>query len=114
MRRDLTLVLLAGMPGVGKTTLALALSQIWDWPVIDKDSLKSPLFTGGVSSELAGPASYTLMLEIAHYLLVTQHLSVILDSPGRIPFVFERLTAMTKEVGAAFESDSVRGTKAVA
>jgi predicted kinase len=65
MRRDLTLVLLAGMPGVGKTTLALMLSQIWDWPVLDKDSLTSPLLTGGVSPELAGPASYTLMLEIA-------------------------------------------------
>jgi 8-oxo-dGTP diphosphatase len=100
MRRDLTRVLLAGMPGVGKTTLALMLSQIWDWPVIDKDSLTSPLLTGGVSPELAGPASYTLMLEIAHDLLVTQHLSVILDSPGRFPFVFERLNEMTKEVGA--------------
>jgi adenylate kinase family enzyme len=100
MRRDLPLVLLAGMPGVGKTTLALALSQIWDWPVNDKDRLQSPLLTGGVSSELAGPASYTLMLEIAHDLLVTQHFSVILDSPGRFPFVFERLKEMTKEVGA--------------
>jgi hypothetical protein len=65
MRRDLPLVLLAGMLGVGKTTLALMLSQIWDWPVIDKDSLKSPLLTGSVSPEFAGPASYTLMLEIA-------------------------------------------------
>jgi hypothetical protein len=69
----------------------LALSRIWDRPVIDKDSLTSPLLTGGVSPELAGPASYALMIEIAHDLLVTQHLSVILDSPGRFPFVFERL-----------------------
>jgi predicted kinase len=100
MRRDLTLVLMAGMPGTGKTTLALALGQTWGWPVIDKDSLKSPLLTGGVSSELAGPASYALMLEMAQDLLVKQHLSVILDSPGRFPFVLDQVKEMTERAGA--------------
>lgn len=100
MGRDLTLVLMTGMPGTGKTTLALALGQAWGWPVIDKDSLKSPLLVGGVSEELAGPASYALMLELGHDLLVRQHLSVILDSPGRFPFVLERVKEMTEEVGA--------------
>lgn len=100
MRQDLTLVLMAGMPGTGKTSLAVALGQTWGWPVIDKDSLKSPLLTGGVSAELAGPASYTLMLELAQDLLVKQHLSVILDSPGRFPFVLERVKAMSEQVGA--------------
>lgn len=100
MRHDLTLVLMAGMPGTGKTSLALALGQSRGWPVIDKDSLKSPLLTGGVSPELAGPASYMLMLELAQDLLVKQHLSVILDSPGRFPFVLEQVKAMTEQVGA--------------
>jgi predicted kinase len=100
MVQDLTLVLMAGMPGTGKTTLALTLGQIWRWPVIDKDSLKSPLLTAGVNPELAGPASYTLMLEIAQDLLVKQHLSVILDSPGRFPFVLEKVKEMTKQAGA--------------
>jgi len=100
MMHDLTLVLMAGMPGTGKTSLALTLGQTWGWPVIDKDSLKSPLLTGGISSELAGPASYMLMLEIAQDLLVKQHLSVILDSPGRFPFVLERVKAMTEQAGA--------------
>lgn len=100
MRHDLTLVLMAGMPGTGKTSLALALGQMRSWPVIDKDSLKSPLLTGGISPELAGSASYMLMLELAQDLLVKQHLSVILDSPGRFPFVLERVKAMTEQVGA--------------
>jgi predicted kinase len=100
MRHDLTLVLMAGMPGTGKTSLALALGQSRGWPVIDKDSLKSPLLTAGISSGLAGPASYMLMLELAQDLLVKQHLSVILDSPGRFPFVLERVKAMTEQVGA--------------
>lgn len=100
MGRDLTLVLMAGMPGTGKTTLALAIGRTWGWPVIDKDSLKSPLLAGGVSPELAGPASYTLMLEMAQDLLVKQRLSVILDSPGRFPFVLERVKEMAEQTGA--------------
>ena len=97
---NLTLVFMSGMPGTGKTTLALALGRLYGWPVIDKDSLKSPLLTIGVSEELAGPASYTLLLEIAHDLLVQQHLSVILDSPGRFPSMLEQVRDLTKQVGA--------------
>lgn len=97
---DLTLVFMSGMPGTGKTTLALALGRIYGWPVIDKDSLKSPLLTIGVSDELAGPASYELLLALAHDLLVQQRLSVILDSPGRFPTMLEQVRDMTKQVGA--------------
>jgi len=97
---DLTLVLMAGMPSTGKTTIALALGRIFGWSVIDKDSLKSPLLTLGVSEELAGSASYALLLEMTHDLLVQQHLSVILDSPGRFLFVLERVQDMTEQVGA--------------
>ncbi len=35
-----TLVLMAGPPGAGKTTLALAVSRALGWPVVDKDTLK--------------------------------------------------------------------------
>jgi len=96
----LTLVLMAGLPGTGKTTLALALGQRLRWPVIDKDSLKSPLLSIGIQNEFAGPASYVLMLEIAHDLLVQQRLSVILDSPARYPSVLERVRALTCSVKA--------------
>ena len=95
----LTLVLMAGMPGTGKTTLALTLGRTFGWPVIDKDSLKSPLLTAGIIEELAGPASYALLLEMAHDLLIRQRLSVILDSPGRFPFV-EHVKDMIEQVGA--------------
>ena len=100
MKPHRTLVLFAGMPGTGKTTLALAIGQLWGWPVIDKDSLKSPLLTSSIHEELAGPASYALMLELAHDLLVQQQFSVILDSPGRSPQVLERVRALTEQVGA--------------
>jgi 8-oxo-dGTP pyrophosphatase MutT (NUDIX family)/predicted kinase len=100
VKPGLILVLFAGMPGTGKTTLAQTIGQMEGWPVIDKDSLKSPLLTVGINDELAGPASYTLMLELAHDLLVQQHFSVILDSPGRFPHVLERVKTLTEQVGA--------------
>ncbi len=40
------------------------------------------------------------MLEMAQDLLVKQHLSVILDSPGRFPFVLEQVKEMTERAGA--------------
>jgi predicted kinase len=82
-----TLVLMAGLPGAGKTTLALALGRALGWPVVDKDTLKSPLLKLGIANEVAGPASYTLLLALARDLLVHQRLSVILDSPAAYPRV---------------------------
>lgn len=99
----LTLVLMAGLPGAGKTTLALALGRSLGWPVIDKDTLKSPMLIKGISDDLAGPASYALMLELADDLLIRQHLSAILDSPGRFPSVLDRVQAISAQAGAALK-----------
>jgi predicted kinase len=97
---ELTLILMAGLPGTGKTTLALAIGRIFGWPVIDKDSLKSPLLTTGISNELAGPASYALLLEMARDLLVQQRLSIILDSPAGYRTVLEHVVSLTHQAGA--------------
>jgi predicted kinase len=72
-----TLVLMAGMPGAGKTALAVGIGQALGWPVIDKDSLKSPLLAAGVAEEVAGSVSYALLLELGWDLLARQRLSVI-------------------------------------
>lgn len=40
-----TLVMFAGLPGTGKSTLALALGKSLGWPVIDKDILNAVLLT---------------------------------------------------------------------
>jgi signal recognition particle GTPase len=47
-----TLLLMAGLPGAGKTTLALALGRILHWPVVDKDTLKSTLLLADIPEQM--------------------------------------------------------------
>ena len=100
MPEKLTLVLMAGLPGAGKTVLTLALGQALGWPVIDKDTLKSPLLALGVPESVAGPASYDLLLALARDLLVEQRLSVILDSPAAYAIVLARAGELAGSAGA--------------
>ena len=96
----LTLLLMAGPPGSGKTSLAVALSRVLGWPTVDKDTLKSPMLRAGVPEEIAGPASYDLMFEVGRDLLLRQGFSVILDSPAGYPLVIERAKELATEAGA--------------
>ena len=80
-----TLVLMAGLPGAGKTTLALALGKELGWPVLDKDTVKTTLLEAAVPEAVAGPASYLVPLALCRDLVVQQKLSVIFDSPALYP-----------------------------
>ena len=77
----MTVVLLAGSTGAGKTTIAQSVGRALQWPVVDKDTSKSTLLAGGVSEEAAAPLAYDLMFAHARDLL-DQGFSVILDSPA--------------------------------
>ena len=79
------LVLMAGLPGAGKTTLALAIGRELRWPVLDKDTVKTTLLEAAVPEAVAGPASYLLPLALCRDLVVQQKLSVIFDSPALYP-----------------------------
>ena len=48
---------MAGMPGSGKSTVALALGAALHCPVIDKDTLKSTLLTNDVNELVAASAA---------------------------------------------------------
>ncbi|MBV9692045.1 MAG: histidine phosphatase family protein [Ktedonobacteraceae bacterium] len=48
----LTLVLMAGLPGTGKTTLAAELGRRLQWLVVDKDMLKLSLLQSGMEYDL--------------------------------------------------------------
>lgn len=75
----LTLVLMAGLKGAGKTTLTKALSQKLRWPYIDRDGFKEKLTKGAVKEEESRDIAYELALEAARILIV-RGASVILDS----------------------------------
>lgn len=95
-----TLVMLAGLPGTGNSTLSYALAQQLGWPVIDKDLLNGVLLNAGVDQGHAAPLAYQLLFTLAEDLVVQQRSSVILDSAGRQPFILVRAIDIAQRGGA--------------
>lgn len=83
-----TLVLMAGLPGAGKTTLAFALGRELGWPVLDKDHYKRFFLSSmNMIDELASALAYEIAFELAYNIVVEQRLSVIFDSAALHEFV---------------------------
>lgn len=95
-----TLVMFAGLPGTGKSTLALALGKSLGWPVVDKDILNAVLLEANLAQSQAGPLAYELVLRLTKTFLVEQRQSMILDTAGRQPFIFERARLIAQEAAA--------------
>jgi predicted kinase len=93
-----TLVLMAGLPGAGKSTLASALSRELNWLVIDKDRHKELLLKHEIDEEKAGIATYELAFEIARSVLMRQQASVILDSAALHTFILENAQDIVRSV----------------
>ncbi|MGH2497088.1 MAG: AAA family ATPase [Ktedonobacteraceae bacterium] len=103
-----TLVLMAGLPGVGKSTLASRLGLDLGWVVIDRDSFKDSLLEDAllkerIAEDTAGWASYEVFFRNAHDLLVNQHQSIILDTSTLHRFIFERTRDLASAAGAEFK-----------
>lgn len=95
-----TIIVLAGMPGAGKTTLGIAISRALGVPMLDKDTLKAPLLAAGISEPVAASTAYALFFAVARDLVVVQGQSVILDSPTIYPQILATARAIAEEVGA--------------
>lgn len=96
-----TLVLMAGLPGVGKTTLAFALGQKLGWAVLEKDLLKELfLAVPSFDEDRAGWEAYEYSLHVTEQFLVNYQLSVILDTSLLYPFILERAEKLVACSGA--------------
>ena len=95
-----TLLLMAGLPGAGKSTLALALGRALSWPVLDKDLVEGALRAATppvvAPTALAYDATFTLLAD----LLGPQGQSVILDSPATNPAQVARAERIADACGA--------------
>lgn len=99
---------MAGLPGVGKSTLAHELGLDLGWVVIDRDSFKDSLLEDAVLKEkiaedTAGWAAYEVFFRNARDLLVNQHQSIILDTSTLHRFIFERAQDLARDAGAEFK-----------
>lgn len=91
---------MAGMPGAGKSTLALALGAEFGMPVIDKDVIVSSLLDRGIAEDLAHSAAYRATFDLAEHMLREQRLSVIVDTPAVYPSTLEWATHLCADASA--------------
>lgn len=91
-----TLVLMAGLPGSGKTTLATALGRELHWPVLSKDRYMTWLLKRhtGMTNDEAGWEAFEQVFEEAEEFLVEQRLSLILDTAAHRSFIVEEATGI--------------------
>ena len=95
---ELTLVLMAGLPGAGKTTLALELARKLQWYVIDKDEQKEVLLKHGLDNEQAGILAYELSFQTIRNVLTKQRASVIFDTASLQTFILENAKEIVRGV----------------
>ena len=110
------LLLMAGLPGSGKSTVALGVGREMGWPVLDKDTVKSTLLMLGADEDLAAVASYRLLDELARDIVVEQGLSVIVDSPSSYEEAIDAAESITKEAGGVLQivlCEASRSTRAL-
>jgi predicted kinase len=92
------LALMAGLPGVGKTTLAKYLEGTLSWNVIDKDTIKDVLLdTVHISEEQAGRAAFEVAFGLLKDALISGH-SAILDSSALHPFIVDGALRLCDEL----------------
>ncbi len=73
------LIVLAGLPGSGKSTVAEGLARHFSWPVFSVDPIEAAMWRGGLARHQTGIAAYEIALALAGEHLRLGH-SVIIDA----------------------------------
>lgn len=92
----LVLVQMHGDPGSGKTTLARELATHLPAIHLDKDVIGSAILKARIPREVAGPAAYEVLWDMARAVLGQGH-SVIVDSPTFWPLIEQRGRGLARD-----------------
>jgi len=99
------LIVFAGMPGTGKSSLARAVARQLGALYLDKDTIKDCAMALAdrtrldAAREIAGPLSYELLVDLARDNL-TLGLSVVLDSPAGYRVFRDKVKQLARSVKA--------------
>lgn len=94
-----TLVLMRGLAGVGKSTLANMIGRELRLPVLDKDDIGDSLYPALKEPETFNYRCYDILWNIVKKQLEIG-VDLIVDSPLRIRVDYEMIAAVGKEIGA--------------
>lgn len=94
-----TLVVMAGLPCSGKSTIAGRLATALALPVVSVDPIESAMWAGGIPRELTGVAAYVVSQAVAREQL-RLGLSVIVDAVNPVEEAREMWRALVREQGA--------------
>jgi predicted kinase len=89
-------VLMAGLPGVGKTTLAKNIEKKLNYTVIEKDAIKDN-FLKKLDEDQAGREAFDTAFRLVKERLDDGQ-SVILDSSALLPFVLQKATSISDDL----------------
>jgi predicted kinase len=78
-----TLIVLSGLPGSGKSTVAEGLSRTLSMPLFSVDPIEAAMWRGGLSKDQTGIAAYDVAVALADEHLRLGH-SVIVDAVNPI------------------------------
>lgn len=95
-----TLVLMAGLPGAGKTKLAYALKEELGWRVVDKDQhiMELKKQEKDLDDKRASWEAYDQSFEEVSNELLEHHSSVILDSAALRQFILDKANDIVNDV----------------
>jgi predicted kinase len=93
------LVVLAGLPVSGKSTVAARLSTALSLPVVSVDPIEAAMWAGGVPREMTGVAAYGVARAVAAEQLKLD-LSVIVDAVNPVEAAREMWRSLAREQAA--------------